>query len=174
MNHLPADVEAAVRAFPGKSRAERNALMDDLHVYEADAVLSAMQTLMHSDDEAFLAYLMEAVVRFDKSRAAPVLLPFLESPSDNLRYHACGLLGDCANPQATSALLERAQSDSDVDVRSLAIFSLGKIGDASIIPALEAIARADDAVNSHGFAIPDSVNTAINYIHTGTTYPRST
>ncbi|MCC6614974.1 MAG: HEAT repeat domain-containing protein [Anaerolineae bacterium] len=171
LDDLTTIVATAVRAFPDKTGKERSALINGLHSYDSDAVLKAMETLLHNGDEDFRYFVMEAVVRFDVSRAAALLLPFVDDPSDRLRYHACGLLGDCADPSATTALLRRAQSDPDVDIRALAIFSLGKIGDASTIPALEAIAATDDAVDSHSFPIPSTVQIAINYIRTGTPYP---
>ena len=71
------------------------------------------------------------------------LIEFLRDPDSSLRLQAAVLLGDRAEPRATSALLE-ALGDSDSNVRFHAIEALGRLRAADAVDALMTIAESGD------------------------------
>jgi len=64
------------------------------------------------------------------------------------------------------ALCQVLASDKDSDVRFIAAQSLGKVGDASAIPALEYAADHDIGTDYEGRPISDEAGKAIELIRT--------
>ncbi|MDZ4762923.1 MAG: HEAT repeat domain-containing protein [Chloroflexota bacterium] len=75
---------------------------------------------------------------FRDARLAAPLLPLLAHNVGAVRLAAAEALGDIGDPSAVPALVERFESDPQIDIRWQAARSLGAIRDASAVPALMA------------------------------------
>jgi HEAT repeat protein len=79
------------------------------------------------------------------AQIAPFLCAQLKHASADVRECAAHCLNEFADPRAIAALLDTACDDHEhFAVRTAALGTLGKIGDASALPDLEALMRADN------------------------------
>lgn len=127
-----------------------------LRVFDKDALLSTLADIAISDDKTrFKA--AKALLIYGGEIGIQHALLLIGKPTTNssMRYYLCGLLGDLGNSNVTSALIERLQSDIDENVRYIAAFSLGKIGDVSALSALKFAAEHDEGTNFQGDPIAE-------------------
>jgi HEAT repeat protein len=144
---------------------ERERTQRELLGFAGSKVIEVLSKIMLTDpDPEMQGYAARALVEIAPERASKLIVPLLESPEPILREDICGLLSKCGDEKAVAPLMEVLQNDRDADVRFLAAFALGKIGDRRAIPALEWARRHDDGMDFDGHPVRNAAEDAINEI----------
>ncbi len=147
---------------------------------DIDARTQAIQEILDIDGETFvnflskqlkeekdveiLAYMAEMAVKRGIEQRADLILPLLSSPDRLLRRHICGLLGNCGDKKAVDALIDRLRNDISADVRVVAAYALGKIGDPKAEADLRWAKDHDLAVDFQGWSVSDQSIKALDEI----------
>jgi HEAT repeat protein len=130
------------------------------------AVLPLIAVLLDAGDDLHLRKLAaNSRGWIDDKRAREALLRFLEDanqPAD-IRGDAAEALAHYGGEQAVPALV-RALDDPSVEVRFWALYALGTLGDATVVPKLEEIAATDDRVLPRWWSIKKEAQDAIEAI----------
>lgn len=92
-----------------------------------------------------------AALFVDRKQGVDVILPLLQDKLDYVRYHACGLLHDFGDEQAIGPLIQCMKSDPSPQVRGIAAYALGGIGNNKATPALKETAKNDHEVDQVGY-----------------------
>jgi HEAT repeat protein len=146
----------AVRLGDTRSRARVRAVLDNAgagrplriraalalaQVGDATGVPVMNDALDHCDDVLLCRLIIINLGRVRDRRAVPALLAHL--PEVQNRREMVDALGDIGDPAARDALVVRLGSDEYVPVRVQAARALAKIGDPSVIPALQSSAKQE-------------------------------
>ena len=147
-------VERLVQAIKTKDVPAADAALKSIRALRAEkAAITAVGSLLSSEDNDIRCVAADAVRQFDASKAAGLLSAFewgLKSKEPRIRMHgALGLaqIGPAAR-KALPALLQ-AVRDEDIRVRASAAQALGSIGSA----AVEAIPALEDLLNDPAFPV---------------------
>jgi HEAT repeat-containing taxis protein len=152
-------------------------LLEQFHPF-SDLGISGVQARLSEFDRSYLFGIFQeilltnphmrkvttgAMVRIDSQSATPLLLPLLNDPDSDLRYHLCGLLGQYGDSSVVEALVTMLH-DSDPNVRLIAAFSLGKVGDENALSALRWTEENDTGTDYEGRPIHLMATEAIRAI----------
>lgn len=138
---------------------------------EADEsiLVEFLDTIIKTEtDTAALAYAAELIVESNIGQKANHILLLVQSLDSVLRRHICGLLGNCRDKVALDILIERLQSDVSADVRVVAAYALGKIGDRKALPILIWAKDYDLSIDFEGVVVSQQANRAIDEIENQT------
>jgi HEAT repeat protein len=151
-------------------------LLTEMRSYNSEMSKAALQTLVELDREAVVQVLTqvlnsqdsnlrcqaaETLVKLDPDYGVRQILPYLETPDSTLRWVICGLLSTHGDKKAVLPLVNVLQNDSEADVRMLAAFALGRIGDQRAISALEWAREHDEGTDYEGRRVSDVAADAI-------------
>ena len=89
------------------------------------------------DDPAIKRYLVLVLGALRDPSATETLVGALKADDRDTRKHACFALAAIADPAAVDGLVELAKREEDAEIKKVAIYALGKIGDARAVPQLE-------------------------------------
>ena len=132
----------AVLDNPGAGRPLRiRAALALAQVGDPAGVPVLNDALDHCDDVLLCRLIIINLGRVRDRRAVPALLAHL--PEVQNRREMVDALGDIGDPAARDALVVRLGSDEYVPVRVQAARALAKIGDPSVVPALQRSARQE-------------------------------
>jgi HEAT repeat protein len=87
---------------------------------------------------------IEALMRIGEPAIAPIVARLRNERDVDVRLSLVNLLGDLRNPEGLHVLLQSLEGETDVNVSSATVASIGKYRDSSALPALIAIVRRDD------------------------------
>ncbi|HET6147430.1 MAG TPA: sulfatase-like hydrolase/transferase [Polyangia bacterium] len=137
-----------VRAASGNPQAPRllriRAALALAQVGDASGVPTLNDALDHCDDVLLCRLIVINLGRLRDRRAVPALLAHL--PEVQNRREMVDALGDIGDPAARDALVERLRGDEYVPVRVQAARALAKLGERSVVPALQrALAHETEA-----------------------------
>lgn len=152
-------------------------LLTQLNVFSDFGIENAYSELRSMDEDHLFNILAELILRDEKvwmsaARAAlqintrrgiPLVLPLLYDLNSGVRHYVCGLLSKYGDARAIEPLIERL-TDPDPDVRHVATFALGEIGDSEVIPELEMVQRTDSDRDYEGRSISEMAFKAIRKI----------
>jgi HEAT repeat protein len=140
-----ARVEAVVTPTPDNSPATAalrvRAALALAGIGDAAGVPVLGDALDHCDDVLLCRLIILSLGKLHDARAVPALLKHL--PEVQNRREMVDALGDIADSRAREPLLERLRGDEYVPVRVQSAVALEKLGDPSVIGALEHVARHD-------------------------------
>jgi HEAT repeat protein len=117
-------------------RVRNSAIQEIMSISDNSFIEFVVYALDFEKDEEILAYLAEMTVRKGVKDRAILILPLINSHFPLLRCHICGLLGNCEDDRVVDKLIDKLRNDEDVNVRSVAAHSLGRIGGHKAIEAL--------------------------------------
>jgi len=120
--------------------------------------------IKNETDVEILAYAAELIAESNDKKRADRILPLIQHVDPVLRRHVCGLLGNCGDEVAIDALIEKLQSDTSADVRVVAAFALGKIGNKRSLLALISARDYDFSTDFEGMAVSKQAILAIKEI----------
>ena len=133
-------------------------------VLAQDSIEVFDELVQQETDTELLAYVAEIIVESDRDEGAIRILPLLQYPASHLRRHTCGLLSNCRDPRTVDSLLERLTTDDSADVRVIAAFALGKIGDPKALSVLIYACKHDFATDYEKSSVSDEAKIAIERI----------
>ena len=110
-------------------------------VSDASGVPALNEALDHCDDVLLCRLIIITLGQLRDRRAVPALLAHL--PEVQNRREMVDALGAIGDPAACDALVDRMRVDSYVPVRVQAAKALAKLGDPSVIPALERVLKSE-------------------------------
>jgi arylsulfatase A-like enzyme len=128
----------AVLTSPSATRLLRiRAALALAKIGDASGVPAMNAALDHCDDVLLCRLIVITLGQLGDRRAVPALLAHL--PEVQNRREMVDALGAIGDPGACAALVEHLRTDSYVPVRVQAAKALAKLGDPSVIPALERV-----------------------------------
>jgi HEAT repeat protein len=127
-------------------------------------VISVLDQLLDERDTNLSCQAAKILVDLDPLVGVRLVLPHLNSPDSTLRWVICGLLSNHGNKEAVLPLVNVLKNDSEADVRMLAAFALGKIGDRRAIPTLQWAQQHDYGIDYEGRRVSDVAKDAIREI----------
>lgn len=155
---LADDPELTVRsgspASAGESSGVPGSLLEQARGGERQGRIRALRALADYEDPALLPVLMAAIRSEDRqvataavesaqalgAMAVPALVELMESPDEQVRWHAAKGLSLLADARAVPALV-RALEDKNSGTRWLAAEGLARAGRATLIPLLRRLAE---------------------------------
>ena len=152
------------RSIYSHNTERRSLVHQEIHTYEREPLLFLLDQLLDDEDENIRtdAAVILAAVDFDQSLAR--LLGFLRSPDTAMRWTVCGLLSRHGDERVVKPLIQVLLSDEWADIRMLAAFALGKIGDRRAIEALRYAEQHDQGVDYENRTVRDAASEAISAI----------
>lgn len=99
-------------------------------------------------------------------RGAENLFPLLEDPrtEPEMRHEICGLMSMFGDERAIEPLIRCLGHDPDGNVRAIAAFALGEIGDESVLPSLRWAQEHDQGTDYEGMPMKILAQDAIDEI----------
>jgi hypothetical protein len=131
-----------------------------LQQYGSERVFQTAVRMLTSEHPETRGYGAEMVLRSDRQRGVPLILPLLSDPLEGVRAEVCSLLHDLGDARAVDSLTKVLREDSSPTVRYLATDALETVGDERALPALEWAAQHDEGTDWEGRPIAWSANTA--------------
>jgi len=112
--------------------------------------ISLLEQLAQEADGTFRSRALDGLEKIAPERAEPLALRFLNDPEWFVRIDAVNTLCRLNNRAAAPLIANLLATDPDELVRSWAAFTLGHLGDASVIPVLEMAAEVDTGTDHEG------------------------
>lgn len=154
--------QTLLQSTNGRERGHaRRQLLELDHTILIDSLVKMIGT---TTDPETLAYAAELIVESEDKQRARLILPLLNSEDTLLRRHICGLLGNCGDRIAADPLIDRLREDPSSDVRTIAAYALGKIGERSALSALTWARDHDASVDFEKRSVHENAIKAINKI----------
>ena len=115
-----------------------------LYLAASSNSVAALIAMLNSDDGLTRAHARKSLVKIGTA-AVPSLIQILTDPQDRLRWEAAKALSQIGDPMAAAALV-KALDDDNSGVRWLAAEGLVTVGQAGLVPLLEALKQHSDSV----------------------------
>ena len=109
-------------------------------------------------------YTVELLAEDEPDLVLPFLLESLHSTYPDVRRWSCGILAETGSLQAANRLMYILAYDPSADVRVVAAYALGRIGDPRAIPALMHAIEKDYEQDFEGIKVSDEAEEAIKRI----------
>lgn len=138
--------------------------LSNLREMPKQEILEAAQSLLKNPDPSTRQDIAELLLRFNAQECLKLVFPLLHDQDEKVRYYVTGLLHDFGDERAIEALIPVVLYDSSNDVRSVACYTLGKIGNPSLIPILEQVHKNDQGLDRDGDPVSFIAKQAINEI----------
>lgn len=146
------------------NREERDDAVSKLKQFEREKTIHILSELLHETDQDLRCDAAEALVRIDSDRTMSLLFPLLRDDDSTVRWNTCGLLHDFGDERAIPWLIDVLSDDPQGDIRLIAAYALGEIGDNSALPVLHRAVQLDDGIDSDGRTIRQAAEEAIQRI----------
>lgn len=145
-------------------RSDRDAAVRRLGSLERPSVIRMLTDLLGRCDVEVMCDAAEGLLRIDACQYLPLVLPLLADSSAVVRRETCGLMHDFGDSRAVPALVKLLSSDPEGDIRHIAAYALGGIGDNSALAALRKAAESDEGTDYEGRGVRDAAAEAIDEI----------
>lgn len=109
-------------------------------------------------------YTLELLVEEEPNMVIPFLLDSLNSTDPVIRRWSCSLLARTKSTQLLDRLMDVLAADPSADVRVIAAYALGWIGDVRALSALNKAFKKDHEQDSEGVTVSDEAQEAIKKI----------
>lgn len=109
-------------------------------------------------------YTIELLVEDEPDLVLPFLLESLHSTYPDVRRWSCGMLAETGSLKAANRLMYVLVYDPSADVRVIAAYALGRIGDPRALPALIQASENDHEHDFDGIAVSDVAQEAVKKI----------
>lgn len=150
----------------GSNKSERDKVVMALKALDRESTIGVLASMLNSPDAELRCDAAEALLRIDSSQTIGLVLPLLTDPDKVVRWNTCGLMHDFGDKRALQMLAKVLLSDPEGDVRHIAAYALGEIGDISVLPALRRAVEVDDGTDYRGDPVRDVATEAIENILT--------
>lgn len=127
-------------------------------------LIGVLTGLLGDPDPEMRGNASTVLVKIDPKTALDLIVPLLNDSDASLRWHICGLLCDIGNEQVFPDLVRVLLADPEGHVRIVAAWALAKIGDSSVIPALQKAQQGDTGTDFEGRRVSDAAAEAISGI----------
>lgn len=154
--------EAGIEAL----EAEIDAAMEELRSLPRTPVLEMLTTLLTDPEREIRCDAVEAILRLGDPIGIDLVLPLLKDHDNVVRECVCGLLHEFGDERASAPLTELLLHDKDVNVRGLAAFALGAVGDRQAIDGLSWAQHHDRGIDRQGHSVRQAAMEAIKTILT--------
>jgi len=148
-----------------KGKEAQNKAVAELQAIESGRLFLLLTPMLNSETLLTRLQASRALLSVDQRKAVELILPFLNDPDPEFRYDVCGLMHDFGDERVINPLIERMQNDADLQIRGIAAYALGGIGDLRAIPALENTINNDHEVDRLGYSPSFSAKNAIDKIY---------
>lgn len=131
----------------------------------ANEVVSALDYLIHSESNpSVVSRAFDALLKIESFDRVSYLINLADNYPDKWGLICYQSLSNFQDNRAIKKLCDVAQNDKDPNIRFVAIESLGKIGNESIIPVLKHIKTHDNGVDFEGIPVATIANHTIEKI----------
>ncbi len=141
-----------------------NSALGELSSIPKDEAIELLEQLALEPDGTFRSRAIDGMAKISPERAEALALRFLNDPEWFVRVDAVLTLCKLHSQTAAPLIAHLLASDPDEVVRSWAAFSLGSLGDAAVLPALETAAEQDKGTDHEGRPIRETAITSIKMI----------
>ena len=165
--HKPIDARrvtsllAELHSFEPGAREQAIATLNAL---DRGAVIRELVSLLNSRDLELRCDAAESLLRIDSNQTIDLVLPLLADLESTVRWATCGLLHDFGDQRVIPWLVPVLLNDPAADVRLMAAYALGEIGDHSTLPSLRQASQSDDGEDYEGRRVRDAATEAIENI----------
>jgi HEAT repeat protein len=138
--------------------------LGELSSIPKDEAIGLLEQLVLEADGTFRSRAIEGMARISPERGEALALRFLHDPEWFVRVDAVNTLRKLGSRRAAPLIAHLLATDPDELVRSWAAFSLGPLGDASVIPVLTTAAEQDRGMDHEGRPIRETALKSIEKI----------
>jgi HEAT repeat protein len=129
-----------------------------------EIALASTHLLDRTNDPNVKMDILTLLAEYSPKTTVPYLLDLIDSENASMRRMCCGYLSRAREKSTVPLLVELLENDPSPDVREMAAFALGKIGDPQAIPHLRRAQKTDHARDSEGGLVSESAKRAIERI----------
>ncbi|KAB2902998.1 MAG: HEAT repeat domain-containing protein [Anaerolineae bacterium] len=164
MDH--SEVENLIQRLSVNQTISSEAALEELLSVDRQQLIYVLTKLLASDDIELRMWELSCfvIIKLDLALGIRLLLPFLSSTNIDKRWYVTGLLGRYGNNEVVEPLINLLEHEPIPEVRNLAAFSLGKLGDKRALKILQFIKEHDDSKDYEGRSIADTARQAIESI----------
>jgi hypothetical protein len=134
-----------------------------LRAFDTEHLTKVLTDIITSENE--MKYqAANALMSINSRHGVDILLPLLDNPhtSSEMRHEICGLMSMFGDERAFEPLTRRLLYDPEGNVRAIAAFALGEIGDENVLPNLRWAQEHDQGTDFEGTPIKLLVQEAID------------
>ncbi len=146
------------------NRRDFTSALGELSSIPHEEAIRLLQQLVLETSGAFRSRAMEGMAKIAPERAEVLALQLLTDPEWFVRVDAMNVLRKSRSRTAAPLIARLLATDPDEIVRSWAAFSLGQLGDASVIPVLAMAAEQDKGSDHEGRPIRETALNSIEMI----------
>src|SRR5262249_32864673 len=149
-----------------RSQDERdfNAALGELSSIPKGEVIALLEQLALKADGTFRSRAIDGMAKISPDRAEALALRFIHDSEWFVRVNAVHTLWRLDSRAAAPLIAHLLATDPDELVRSWSAFALRDLGDASVIPVLEAAAEKDKGTDHEGVPIRTTALKSIEQI----------
>src|SRR5207237_984481 len=141
-----------------------NSALGELSSIPKDGAIGLLEQLALEPNGTFRSRAIDGMARISPERAEPMALRFLSDPEWFVRVNAIDTLRKLGSRAAAPLIARLLATDPDDLVRSWAAFSLGNLGDASVLPVLTTAAERDTGTDHEGRPVRETALKSIEKI----------
>jgi HEAT repeat protein len=130
-----------------------NSALDQLSSVPKSVAIQLLEEMAFEPDGTLRSRAIDGMARVSSEQAEALALRLLGDPAWYVRVTAIDSLRKLGSDGAAPRIARLLTTDPDEYVRSWAAFALGCVGDASVIPVLEAAAEYDTGADHEGVPI---------------------
>ncbi len=142
----------------------REEAISTLRALDREAVIRELTGLLNDRDPESRCDASEALLLIDADQAIDRIPPLVTDPVSAVRWNTCGLLHDFGDRRAIPMLVQVLLGDPEGDVRLMAAYALGEIGDHTAVSALRQASQSDDGTDHEGRRVRDAAAEAAERI----------
>jgi HEAT repeat protein len=145
-------------------RETRDRILEEMRAVGLDQIIPLLAAKLTDPDTEIRGKAVTALCLLDAKQAVVLILPLLEDPAVEIRWHTSGCLHDFGDERAVEPLKAVLETDLDPTVRNTAAYALGGIGSPAAIPALIRTMNNDHEVDELGHTPSFAAMTALDDI----------
>ncbi len=147
-----------------EDRRDFNSALSELSSIPKDEAIVLLDELSLEQDGTFRSRAIDGMMRISPERAEALALRLLDDPEWFVRIDAIKNLCKLCSRASLQPIAHILATDADEIVRSWAAFSLGSLGDASVLPVLTTAAEQDSGTDHEGRPIRETAVESIELI----------
>ena len=146
-----------------------NKAIEELRLLPVTEAIAIFERLSNEKESNFRCRAVHRLSLISPKQAEVMALRLLSDSDAAVRWTSCETLWKLGSKKAVSKIGELLVTDPNELVRSFAAFSLGELGDETVIPLLNQAMQNDTGVDHEGVAIRETAKKAIQSIRLRTT-----
>lgn len=162
--NLDAQILRWLKAVDGSGGEARERALEEMRAVGLEQMIPPLTLKLNNPDTEVRGQAVTALCLLDADKAVKLVLPLLEDPAVEIRWHTSGCLHDFGDERAVEPLIGVLERDADPAVRNTAAYALGGIGSPAAIPALLKAMDKDHEVDELGHTPSFAAMTALDDI----------